>query len=52
MVETSIKSLFQIQIHSMSESKIAHIEMGSGPVEQSRASKIHKFHDSYIIYHL
>ena len=49
MVETSIKSLFQIQIHLMSESKIAHIEMGSGPVEQSRASKIHKFHDSYII---
>ena len=26
--------------------------MGSGPVEQSRTSKIHKFHDSYIIFDL
>ena len=52
MVETSIKSLFHNQIHSMPKSKIAHTEMGSGKVEQSRTSKIHKFHDSYIIYYL
>ena len=52
MVETSIKSLFQNQIHSMTKSKIAHIEMGSDLVEQSRTSKINKFHDSYVIYFL
>ena len=52
MVETSIKALFQNQIHSMPKSKIAHIEMGSDLVEQSRTSKINKFHDSYVIYFL
>ena len=52
MVETSIKSLFQNQIHSMPKSKIAHIEMGSDLVEQSRTSKINKFHDSYVIHFL
>ena len=52
MVETNFKSLFQNQIHSMPKSKMAHIEMGYGSIEQSRTSKIHKFHDSYISYYL